>query len=95
MKHIVDYKQDGDKYLLVINDVFIQTPIKNEEEVDTLCKDILDFLNQFDDNYEYIIDAKLSNEEESLGVIIDLWKDIKEDDEPFGVASFMFDEYEF
>jgi len=94
MKHEVNYNLNEDKtFSIIFNNLSYDTSLTNERGVDALCKSIQIFMNNFSLYPSYRAELKLSDEYPSIGVIVDLWKET--DDEPFGVAHYMFEDYDY
>jgi hypothetical protein len=94
MKYEVKYKlNENETFTILVNlDTYV-TSLTLERGVSNLCKNIQMFINKFSNENDVIVDIKLSNEDPSLGIIINLWKG--DEDSPFGVAHYMFDDYNY
>lgn len=94
MKYEVKYKlNENETFTILVNlDTYV-TSLTLERGVSNLCKNIQMFINKFSNENDVIVDIKLSSEDPSLGIIIDLFKGAN--DEPFGTAHYMFDDYNY
>jgi len=94
MKYEVTYKSNENGiFSILVNEMSYATPLIFERGVENLCKKIQTFINKFSGYNNYKVEVNLSSEEYPLGLIIDLYKD--SDDEPFGSANYMFDDYNY
>ena len=99
MNYDVYYKKERNgKFTIIVNDEKIKTPLVSESVADALCEDINTFLDNFNVE-EYFFDIQLSDEQESLGIVVDVWQDgdvENEQDfseEPYDSSTFLFDDY--
>ena len=90
----ITYKLNQDKtFSIIFEGDSYETYLTRERGVSNLCKSIKTFINKFSNDEICKVEMKLSDEEISLGIIVDLWK--CDEDEPFGVAHYMFDDYNY
>lgn len=99
MSYDVYYKKERNgKFTIIVDDEKIKTPLVSESVADSLCEDITDFLDNYNED-DYVFQIYLSDEHDPLGIIIDIWKDedidddLDSDEEPYDTATFLFDDY--
>lgn len=100
MSYEVYYKKEKNgKITITVNNEKIKTPLVSESVAELLCEDISNYLDNFNED-DYFFEIQLSDEQEPLGIIVDIWQDGEvesihdiSEEEPFDTNTFLFDDY--
>lgn len=100
MSYEVYYKKEKNgKITITVNNEKIKTPLVSESVAELLCEDISNYLDNFNED-DYFFEIQLSDEQEPLGIIVDIWQDGEvesihdiSEEEPYDTITFLFDDY--